>query len=543
MRPIAPVVAALQRAQQPLNPFERCFAASGGRVLVADAWNVTPHLETSLEIALRLARAGYGVDYLHYGGRLPSVEFFFRDRLRLKELLSFTLAPQRKGRRILRGVARALGLDLRVIQAPLGLFLVPFNPPLPVAALESLEALKQHQPADYPSLGPAVVSSLVSRLQDSGLRPRAHARCCQQLAVSYVRAHRAVASALSQSRYQALIVFNGRFACLKGAVDAASAAGVPVWYQERGSSLARFSLRPFQPQDRLALQEEMLQLWEAVGDGLAAHSQAAAFFTERRAGSTRQWLSFTDHQQTGHAAAVLAAARASAPSGRVITFFAGSDDECVSVDDVYGRDPRPWVNQAEALQALVRVAAPLGHAVVVRCHPHLQHKHDGERQRWDQLTVLSADARRTVRVVASDSAVSSYELIDGSDLIASYGSTVGIEAVFWGKPSLLLGNSFYDRLGATLLQPDGWEALERDLRHFPSYAVDRFSALPYGYYQQTFGIDYCIYQPTSLFDGTFGGSKLQTFDRSPLFRTAEDLAQAGRRLTARVWGPVRSARG
>ena len=53
-----------------------CPERENQSVLIAETVNRTPHIETSLEIALRLAFAGFHVVYLHYGKYLLENDFY-----------------------------------------------------------------------------------------------------------------------------------------------------------------------------------------------------------------------------------------------------------------------------------------------------------------------------------------------------------------------------------------------------------------------------------------------------------------------------------
>ena len=505
----------LQQSDSSLELLPREPGQVRGHVLVAEAWNVTPHLETSLEIALRLARTGYQVTYLHYGTRLPSVEFFFRDHFRLKELLCWTLAPQRKGIRLLRELAKRLNLPIFVDSPRRFWFASRFS--IPRSCLQSIESLKALSTTAHPGLGLAVASSLVTKTQDPDVTPLEHQGLCHQLAQDFVLSQSILAHAIRRHPYQAVVLFNGRYACVKGAVTACKAAGIPVYYHERGSSSASFSLRTFQPQDRLELQKDIHAAWSSCPPDIDRFAKAQEFFSDKRRGFDRIWTSFTSQQRFGAASPLLESARSRSSSGCLITYFASSDDEVAATDDVYVRDPFEWASQAEALNALAACCSHHGHALIVRCHPHLQQKVPRLRKRWHELNFVDPAFLHCVTIVESGSAISTYELLDGSDVVVSYGSTVGVEAVYWGKPSVLLANSSYDRL-ASLYQPTERALLDQLLSKPAALTVDPMSASPYGFYMQTYGIAHCLYQPSSLFDGTFCGLKLQTFDQAPLFR-------------------------
>jgi hypothetical protein len=103
--------------------------------------------------------------------------------------------------------------------------------------------------------------------------------------------------------------------------------------------------------------------------------------------------------------------------------------------------------------------------------------------------------------------VDSYELLLASDIVAACGSTIGIEAIFWNKPSICLGPSLYGSLDA-VYEPKGLSELER-LVTSDQLAVDPEKALPYGYYMSTFGDKFVHYEAETLFRGKFLGVDLQ----------------------------------
>jgi hypothetical protein len=49
---------------------------------------------------------------------------------------------------------------------------------------------------------------------------------------------------------------------------------------------------------------------------------------------------------------------------------------------------------------------------------------------------------------------SSYQLLDQSDVVVTFGSTIGLEATFWGKPSILLGRSAWEDAGVATVAGD-----------------------------------------------------------------------------------------
>jgi capsule polysaccharide export protein KpsC/LpsZ len=129
-----------------------------------------------------------------------------------------------------------------------------------------------------------------------------------------------------------------------------------------------------------------------------------------------------------------------------------------------------------------------------------------EKSREDQLRWLALGHISGVSIVSFDSEVDTYALIDRSDIVVTAGSTVGIEAVYWGRPSITLGPSYYSELNVTHY-PTSTAELQAMISS-NNLNVDRELTIPYGYYMKTFGEAYKHYEPKTLFSGKFLGIDL-----------------------------------
>ena len=476
-----------------------------GRILIAEAWNATPHLETGAEIALRLSKAGYKVDYVFYGHLLPHVECFNALGSSIQSRLIYgEKSPQRKILNILRANSSHNKLDIRILHPSTGIKAYVHS--IPIAYLGSLARLKLYSTSKYKNIGVSVASSLVSQFKDSSLTPLLQYDMCKKLATSYERSFRLAERILETRDISLTILFNGRFACVKGVADCCNDQGVKLMYHERGSSKDMFSLNDYQPHDRLRFQREVSLSWNRKAKSNTIDTRLAqSFYESRRAGSPASWKSFTSHQVTGSAKKLTEEAKARSSSGTVITFFSSSEDEFIAVDDAFHRDAFEWKSQAEAFALLAELALAKGHSIILRQHPNLADKSVSDSSKWSELSFMNPELRSRVINVNSASDVSTYELIDASDLIVCYGSTVGIEAIFWSRPSMLLSNSFYDQLEASLYQPKSKAELSELLGRIPDLTVAPETALAYGDFSATFGIPYCLYKPESLFSGSFCG--------------------------------------
>lgn len=88
---------------------------------------------------------------------------------------------------------------------------------------------------------------------------------------------------------------------------------------------------------------------------------------------------------------------------------------------------------------------------------------------------------KNLRVIPGDSPVSSYSLIDAADKVIIFGSTIGIEAAYWGKPVITLDYVIYKDL-EVIYKPGSeselWELINNP--HLPCLFNDK--GLYYGYF-------------------------------------------------------------
>jgi len=165
----------------------------------------------------------------------------------------------------------------------------------------------------------------------------------------------------------------------------------------------------------------------------------------------------------------------------------------------------------------------LGHSLVVRVHPHLHKKALSDQLKWSSSGFLRNFPG--VFLLEASSSVSSYELLDLADAVVTYGSTIGIESIYSGKPSILLCDSFYDQIGASVHKASSVSCLGSLLSSLDSLSVDRSSSLPYGYFMATFGFAYEIYKPFDLFSGSICGEILSDYPKTARHRLLSHMKQ------------------
>ena len=76
--------------------------------------------------------------------------------------------------------------------------------------------------------------------------------------------------------------------------------------------------------------------------------------------------------------------------------------------------------------------------IYLRIHPRLQEIINAS------VTELYRLDSQNFYVIRPESPSSTYTLIDQCDAVLTFGSRAGIEATFWGKPSILVGTAVYE---------------------------------------------------------------------------------------------------
>jgi hypothetical protein len=129
----------------------------------------------------------------------------------------------------------------------------------------------------------------------------------------------------------------------------------------------------------------------------------------------------------------------------------------------------------------------------------------------DYLASFNEIRLERVTIIPPGSDISTYSLLRKCEKVLTFGSSAGIEATYWGKPSILAGITFYRELGATY-NPDTHEELIQLLRANLA-PKSRESALMYGYYMKTFGRPFRHFQAEGIHKGRFKGKTIEKYDR------------------------------
>ena len=123
-----------------------------------------------------------------------------------------------------------------------------------------------------------------------------------------------------------------------------------------------------------------------------------------------------------------------------IVIFNSSEDEYAAIDKTVD-DLAVFKNQLQGIKAIMdHYGNDDTKQFFLRIHPNLT------GIPYDYHTDLYKLDYPNLVVIAPESPISSYSLLDVADKVIVFGSTMGIEAAYWHKPVICLAHSFYLKL-------------------------------------------------------------------------------------------------
>lgn len=366
------------------------------------------------------------------------------------------------------------------------------------------------------ALGLGPVSTLIWTHRDPDFDKILDPSVLQSLTVSTVKTFIGVKNFLQQnSKFQRVYIFNGRFDITKGALSAASGwAGCDVYTHERGANVNKYAL--FEntiPHDRSYNYERAVSAWNSCEDVEKRDAYARRFYRLRIQGRDEGWKNFLDHQTPS------ALPKSFDRGVKNVVIFNSSEDEFAGLGPDW-KNPI-YESQSHGIERIIKdcLGELPGLAFYLRIHPNLEGVDNDDMRR---INKLSEENLSNFSVISADSEIDSYALLSAADLIITFGSTIGIEATYHGKPSLLAGRSFYEDFDATYnaeSHKDLMGLLSDDLKPKPL-----LGSMIYGYHYMTRGEDFKYWAANGFFDGFFKGKRLtETVYRENTVNAAEQL--------------------
>ncbi len=291
-----------------------------------------------------------------------------------------------------------------------------------------------------------------------------------------------------------MYIFNGRFAEVFPAVKLAEHNNIPFYTIESGSGLNYELFKNCLPHSIMERDREIRNCWNNAKEPQRS-TEGAEWFISRKERDESLEPSFTKNQEKGLLPRF--------DENKInIVIFNSSEDEVKAVD---GWQTPLFKNQNQAItQILSYFLNNQRLHFYLRIHPNLidvanEQLMEIERINYPNLTVLAAN-----------SPVDTYKLMEACDKVLVFSSSTGIEATYWGTPSILYGRSFYQNLDA-VYTPESFEELTSLLEKEKLLTKPRENTLAYGYYMKTYGKQSKSFQYGGLKQSYFKGRRIKRF--------------------------------
>lgn len=349
--------------------------------------------------------------------------------------------------------------------------------------------------------GLAIKSSIVSSTRDINIEFEKNEVRIKTMLKESVLLYDYISELINTEKIEKVFLFNGRFSMLKACLRAAQKEAVDIRIHERGSTVDKYMLYKNNLPHSIKNTETLIEEYWKNGDSKRRNINSKQFYESRKNGEILNWKSFVNGQNR----------ELSIPNYNIedfnISIFTSSEDEFVSIGEEWSDNLFP--TQIDGIDYLAEWYSHnrSNFKIYIRIHPNVAGS--GEKYKKElrkQIDKLKDDYPFLI-FIDPDDKISSYKLLEYSDIVFTFGSTMGIEAAYWGKPVVVLSSCFYRNLGSTY-SPRSLDELNKTLRQ-DLVSLDNEGAKKYGYYLRTFGTKFKVFEPEGLFSGSYKGNDLR----------------------------------
>jgi len=415
------------------------------KLIIYTAYPYWPRLETELEIADKHINTGYNVTFLScMGGLVICPNNFKHRKLKCLSCTSRLYAGYKwlgKDRAALKRMYNVSSEQQMVINKMIS---QSFN------CWDGLRAIQ----IEGDDVGEAVFSGFVSHLRET--HPdfnKQNVDFTKLLLKNALIVHFSIQNHLLEEKPDKLILFNGRTAPWRPALRVGVSLGIDTKVFEVSSRFNTYILtNKTYSHNPINMSKEILQAYER--SILKKEDKVKITYEwyhgREEATASNQFL-FTQKQIEGFGISDL-----KKESKLKVGIFVSSEDELFVIAE--SKSPF-YKDQNMAITQITDDLKDEDILFIVRVHPNLMGLNNTQTK--GLLEICSS--RSNIKYIPPESKINTYELIDICDVVIVFGSTVGIEAVYKGKPTILMGQAEYRGFGGTI-EPDSHEKLIKILK-------------------------------------------------------------------------------
>jgi hypothetical protein len=342
-----------------------------------------------------------------------------------------------------------------------------------IGQVQSINSIAELKGLRYLEITPgaAIANEITNLTKNKDLNLQSNQTLLKKIIYSYLEVYSATKIEIQEKNIEKVHLFNGRFLHERAVRDCAKALQTEVLLFE--TTRDRYFQRLEGFHSRIDNQKYMLEHWRNSLDSESYKFEIGSLY-------------FTELRSKNNPFRVESAKKFN-PTRKFFIFFSNSDDEAVGFWDEWRE---PLGNQLEVVRRLQNIFDLQNEFdLLIRLHPNLVTKSTSVISNW---SAISPTKRSTV--IGPVAKISSYELLDNCVGVISYGTTLGLEAAFNLKPSIVLADSGYDLLGV-VDKADNWDEVTNwlqigyKLSSESLYLRQRNSTIK-GYYLATAGMPF-----------------------------------------------------
>ena len=258
------------------------------------------------------------------------------------------------------------------------------------------------------------------------------------------RTYFAIAYIIEQYKIDHLYLYNGRFSCAKAAKEAARAQMINFSVYD-----VRRSINPYVHHNKdlhnvYECFDRAKRLYEQNPE--SSRQEAIKYFNSRGQ-SSLFGPSYTTKMKHGEIGRI-------DQSKKIITIYTSSDDEYRFLGQDWGLQQQS-ISQFKEIEYICKHLDPYIWQIVIRIHPNQTGVKTNSLKKIKSLSNLS-----NVTVCEPDSNIDTYELLEISNLIACFASSIALEAAYRKKSIIQIGPSPYSIIDIGYLVNNGKQAVD-----------------------------------------------------------------------------------
>jgi hypothetical protein len=282
-------------------------------------------------------------------------------------------------------------------------------------------------------IGQVLVNEITTITKNRSFKPTEHLSLLKLLIESYLQVYSATLLLIKQNNLEKIFIYNGRFIHERAVSEAAQSLGIKVVFFETMRN--RYLTRSEGFHNRISNQNYMIKHWNnSLGTMNSKLNIGSKYFTELRS------LANPFHNKQ---------VPENVDLKPYFVYFSSSDDEVAGLWDEPVENLGDQITCIQNLQSIFDLQNK--YSLIIRIHPNLMNKSKEQIMDWSKII----DSKSS-KVISHTNKTSSYYLLDNAIGAITYGSTLGLEAAFSKKPSLILSDCSYDEL-SVVTKAKNWE--------------------------------------------------------------------------------------